>query len=79
MLSYFRTKSTEATDKIINGIENLAVKVDEKPADVAASMDTISKQFDNNPSNLLKSLGYQNETELRETIYGELFSFFDFI
>lgn len=77
MLSFFRTKSSEATvDKIINGIEHLATKTDEKPVDVAASMDTISKQSDNpNPSSLLKSLGYENETELRETIYGELIFF----
>lgn len=71
MLSFFRTKSSEATvDKIINGTKDLALKVDETPVD-AANMEPISNQNGIDPDKLLKSLGYQDATELRETIFGE--------
>lgn len=72
MLSFFRSKSTEATvDKIINGTKNLALKVDETPIDAVLNMQSISNDNDN-ANTSLQSLGYQNETELRETIYGKL-------
>lgn len=71
MLSFFRTKSSEATvDKIINGTKDLSLKVDETPIDIA-NMQSISSDHNTDASNLLKSLGYQNELELRDTIYGK--------
>lgn len=74
MLSFFRSKSTEVTvDKIVNGTKNLNIKVDEISID-AVNMQSISNDNQNNENanTSLQSLGYQNETELRETIYGEL-------
>lgn len=72
MLSFFRSKSSEtsAIDKIVNGTKNLAIEVDETPID-AANMQTISDNNDNTKTTSLQSLGYQNETELKETIYGK--------
>lgn len=60
-------------DKIVNGTKNLALKVDETSID-AVNMQSISNENKNNENSntSLQSLGYQNETELRETIYGEL-------
>lgn len=70
MLSFFRSKSSEASvDKIVNGTKNIALEVDETPID-AANMQPISNDNQNNDASL-QSLGYQNETELRETIYGK--------
>lgn len=73
MLSFFRSKSSEASvvDKIVNGTKNLAIEVDETPIDAAANMQTISDNNDNTKTTSLQSLGYQNETELKETIYGK--------
>lgn len=74
MLSFFRTKSSEASvDKIINGTKDLSLKVDETPID-KANMQSISSEHSTDASNLLKSLGYQSEMELRDTIYGKLHS-----
>lgn len=75
MLSFFRSKSSETSvvDKIVNGTKNLAIEVDETPIDAAANMQTISDKNDNTNTKTtsLQSLGYQNETELKETIYGK--------
>lgn len=67
MLSFFRSKSSETSvDKIVNGTKVLSLNVDETPMDVA-KMHSIAN-IDVKDS--LQSLGYQNEIELRETIYG---------
>lgn len=65
MLSFLRTKSEATVNKIVNGTKDLSLKVDETPIDVANMESTLS---DGNTS--LKSHGYQNEAELKETIYG---------
>lgn len=73
MLSFFRTKSSEASlDKIINGTKNIGLDVDKTSIDPIASMESTPIQFDNDPKNLLKSLGYQDEMQLRGTIFGRL-------
>lgn len=74
MLSFFRTKSSEATvDKIIDDTKNLALKVDETIDNT--NMDTKSNNNDTDQS-LLKSLGYHNDQQLRETIFGIKFESF---
>lgn len=67
MLSFFRTKSTETSvDKIVNGTKVLSLDVDETPMDVA-KMQSIA---DDDVKDSLQSLGYQDEIQLRDTIYG---------
>lgn len=67
MLSFFRSKSSETSvDKIVTGTKELSLQVDESPIDVV-NMQSISHD---NTNESLQSLGYQNEIELRETIYG---------
>lgn len=73
MLSFFRTKSSEGTvDKLINGTKNLSVKVTEvaAPQNTPNMQSTTNDNQTNDPNALLKSLGYNNDTELKETIYG---------
>lgn len=75
MLSFFRTKSSESTvDKIINGTKNLSIEVAEvaTPQIKQNMQSTTNENHMNepNPNALLKSLGYNNDTELKETIYG---------
>lgn len=73
MLSFFRTKSSDRTvDKIIDGTKDMSLKVDEVPID-AANMQSSAVHPD--AANLIESLGYQSETELKETIYGVWFWF----
>ncbi|XP_055319914.1 MIP18 family protein galla-1 isoform X2 [Sitodiplosis mosellana] len=74
MLSFFRSKSSETSvvDKIVNGTKNLALQVNETSIVAAANMQSISDNNDNTNTTSLQSLGYQNETELRETIYDML-------
>lgn len=70
MLSFFRTKSSEANiDKVVNGTKDLSLEVDDTPIDIANMQSHSSNQNINDSLNLL---GYQNETELKETIYGKL-------
>lgn len=67
MLSFFRTKSTETSvDKIVNGTKVLSLDVDETPMDVA-KMQSIAND---DVKDSLQSLGYQDEIQLRDTIYG---------
>lgn len=86
MLSFFRTKSSEV-DNIINGTKNLSVEPIEATTTynmnintpAAASSHVTTNQnitIDTTKSNeLLKSLGYQNATELKESIYGQCYMF----
>lgn len=86
MLSFFRTKSSEV-DNIINGTKNLSVEPIEATTTynmninttAAASSHVTTNQnitIDATQSNdLLKSLGYQNATELKESIYGQCYMF----
>lgn len=70
MLSFFRTKSSEANiDKVVNGTKDLSLDIDEIPIDIANMQSHSNNQ---NTNDLLNLLGYQNETELKETIYGKL-------
>lgn len=70
MLSFFRSKSSDATvDKIINGTKD--IRIDEATID-ASKMETISNQNGIDSNNLLHSLGYPDEMKLRETIFGRL-------
>lgn len=66
MLSFFRTKSTETNvDKIINSTKDLSLNVDETSID-AANMESNANSNDD-----LRTLcGYQNENDLRNTIFG---------
>lgn len=71
MLSFFRTKSSEGTvDKIINGTKNLSIEVAEVVTPQNTQNMQSNKNHSNDPNALLKSLGYNNDTELKETIYG---------
>lgn len=76
MLSFFRTKSSEATvDKIINGTKHLSVEVAEiatpKNTQIMQSTTTNPDNQKSDPNALLRSLGYKNDVELKETIYGD--------
>lgn len=72
MLSFFRTKSTEVSvDKIIEGTNSIALKVDRTAIDVANRDDPMSTNQNTHTNEKLKSLGYQNEDELKQTIYGK--------
>lgn len=67
MLSFFRTKSSEGNvDKIVTGTKDLSLAVDETPIDIANMQSMLNDVM----HDTLQSLGYQNEIELRETIYG---------
>ncbi|XP_031622344.1 MIP18 family protein galla-1 [Contarinia nasturtii] len=69
MLSFLRSKSSEATvNKIVNGTKDLSLEVDETRIDVV-DMQSKLNEPNNDVRASLKSLGYKNETELRETIY----------
>lgn len=73
MLSFFRTKSSEGTvDKIINGTKNLSIEVAQvaTPQIKQNMQSTTNVNHMNEPNTLLKSLGYNDDTELKETIYG---------
>lgn len=73
MLSFFRTKSSDGTvDKIINGTKNLSIEVAEiaAPQNTQNMQSTTNENHTNDPNALLKSLGYNDDTELKETIYG---------
>lgn len=82
MLSFFRSKSSDATvNKIISDTENLSIEKAEIAIETtvtpitAMNSTTINTKSPNECTDsnaLLKSLGYQNETELRETIYGKM-------
>lgn len=67
MLSFFRTTklSEVPVENIINGTENLSVQSNQL-SDNDQSQD---------PNTLLKSLGYKDTTDLRETIYGKFHNF----
>lgn len=72
MLSFFRTKSSESSvDKIINGTTNLSIAEVATPQNIKSNMQSTTYDIHtNDPNALLKSLGYNNDTELKETIYG---------
>lgn len=73
MLSFFRTKSSEAAvDKIIDGTKDIALNVDKSVVDIAScsTNESMSSEQNASSSDLLSSLGYQDEGDLRETIYG---------
>lgn len=78
MLSFFRTKSTEATvDKIIEGTKGIAIKVEKTAIDIAncnKDESMSSNQINQTPSELLNSLGYHNEVALRDTIFSKYIS-----
>lgn len=71
MLSFLRSKSSDVpVDKIVDGTNklNLHMNNNDSTAQMSASQLATSQQ---SPDDLLKSLGYQNATDLKETIYGE--------
>lgn len=78
MLSFFRTKSTEATvDKIIEGTKGIAIKVDKNAIDIAncnRDESMSSNQINQTPNELLNSLGYHNESALRDKIFSKCIS-----
>lgn len=81
MLSFFRTKSGEtAVDKIISGTDALSITHSDTPDNQLDTMDltgvvALDRKLSNDDAKdhevLLKSLGYQNATDLKECIYGE--------
>lgn len=74
MLSFLRSKSSDTpVDKIINGTSELSLHTNNE--DSAAQMSSVPTTASPQQSSedLLKSLGYQNANDLRETIYGECF------
>ena len=64
MLSFFRTKSTDTTqvDGVVTATQNLTMQ--------SNSPSTTNAEESTDSSELLKTLGYANSTELKETIYG---------
>lgn len=73
MLSFFRNKSSETSvDKIINATKNLVLKVDETPID-AATMDTNTDESNANTKMTHTMQAYQNDTELKDAIFGMKF------
>lgn len=70
MLSFLRSKSSDVSvDKTVDGINkmNLHPNNNDLSAQMSNNQSTTSQL---SPENLLKSLGYQNATDLKETIYG---------
>lgn len=81
MLSFFRTKSSEDTvNTIINGTKNLSVEVAEiaTPEHLQIMQSTNDNNQLNHSNALLRSLGYNDDNDLKETIYG-LSNFFSFL
>lgn len=70
MLSFLRSKSSDVSvDKTVDGINklNLHPNINDSSAQMSKIQSTTSHL---SPEDLLKSLGYQNATDLKETIYG---------
>lgn len=73
MLSFFRTKSSDASvDKITEGTNEIALNIDKTAIDIANcnADDSMSNVQSTCSNELLTSLGYQNEDKLKHTIYG---------
>lgn len=72
MLSFFRSKPSEGTaiNNIISATENLSIEEAELATQHSTLHSTAKMNEYKDPNDLLKSLGYQNKTELQETIYG---------
>lgn len=73
MLSFFRTKSSDASvDKITEGTNEIALNIDKTATDIANcnADDSMSNVQSTCSNELLTSLGYQNEGKLKQTIYG---------
>lgn len=74
MLSFFRTKSSDASvDKITEGTNEIALNIDKAAIDIANcnADDSMSNVQSTCSNELLTSLGYQNEDKLKQTIYGK--------
>lgn len=66
MLAFLRSKSNDVpVDKIVDGTKKLNLHTNND--DSSAPMSIVQQC----PEDLIKSLGYQNADDLKETIYGE--------
>lgn len=74
MLSFLRSKSSDIpVDKIVNGTNELSLHTNNNNSAAQMSDAPTTASHQQCSEDLLKSLGYQNANDLRETIYGECF------
>lgn len=74
MLSFLRSKSSDIpVDKIVSGTNELSLHTNNNDSAAQMSDTPMTASQQQCPDDLLKSLGYQNANDLRETIYGECF------
>lgn len=73
MLSFLRSKSSDVSvNEIVDGTNKLHFNQNNNDSTSQMTGSQSNQPIQNRPENLIKSLGYQNANDLKETIYGEL-------